>query len=115
MARCKAQGVSGRWFFKDHVSIMAEINITLSDIEFNKIRDRIYKIAGISLGEAKRTLVVSRLSKLLKLLGLYSFNEYVDFLDHKASAKEQQEFVNALTTNLTRFYRENHHFEHLVK
>ncbi|VAW23005.1 Chemotaxis protein methyltransferase CheR, partial [hydrothermal vent metagenome] len=42
---------------------MAEINITLSDSEFNKIRDRIYKIAGISLGEAKRTLVVSRLSK----------------------------------------------------
>ena len=94
---------------------MAEIDITLSDNEFNKIRDRIYKIAGISLGEAKRTLVISRLSKLLKPKGLASFDDYVNFLDHKAAPKDHQEFVNALTTNLTRFYRESHHFDHLVK
>jgi len=94
---------------------MAENEIILSDREFNKIRDRIYKIAGISLGEAKRTLVVSRLSKLLRAGGLTSFDDYVNFLDHEADPHQRQEFVNALTTNLTRFYREDHHFDHLVK
>jgi len=94
---------------------MAEIDITLSDNEFNKIRDRIYKIAGISLGEAKRTLVISRLSKLLKARGMASFEDYVNFLDNSASSHDLHEFVNALTTNLTRFYREDHHFAHLVE
>ncbi len=93
---------------------MAEVEVALSDREFDKIRDRIYKTAGISLGDAKRTLVVSRLSKLVRAKGLNSFDAYVDFLDRGANAAEKQAFVNALTTNLTRFYREDHHFDHLV-
>ncbi|HHG90339.1 MAG TPA: protein-glutamate O-methyltransferase CheR [Devosia sp.] len=93
---------------------MAEAEVALSDREFDKIRDRIYRIAGISLGDAKRTLVVSRLSKLVRTKGLNSFDAYVDFLDKEATADEKQTFVNALTTNLTRFYREGHHFDHLV-
>ncbi len=93
---------------------MADVEIALSDKEFARICDRIYKIAGISLSDAKRTLVVSRLSRLVRAKGLNSFDAYVDFLDRGAQKSDQQEFINALTTNLTRFYREDHHFDHLV-
>lgn len=85
----------------------------LSEKEFSRIRERVYKIAGISLSDAKRTLVVSRLSRILRGLGLKSFDDYIDFLDARGTAEDDQGFVNALTTNLTRFYREDHHFEHL--
>ncbi|WP_404401556.1 CheR family methyltransferase [Pelagibacterium halotolerans] len=88
--------------------------IALSEREFSRIRARVYKIAGISLSDAKRTLVVSRLSKILRRLGLKSFDSYVDYLETSGSDADNQEFVNALTTNLTRFYREDHHFDHLV-
>ncbi|WP_199562595.1 CheR family methyltransferase [Pelagibacterium lacus] len=85
----------------------------LSDREFTRIRQRVYKIAGISLSDAKRTLVVSRLSKIVRALGLPGFDAYIDFLDHGGSPADDQAFVNALTTNLTRFFREDHHFDHL--
>src|SRR5690606_30394515 len=65
------------------------------------------------LSDAKRTLVVSRLSKIVRALGLPTFDAYVDYLERSGTAKDGQDFVNALTTNLTRFYREDHHFEHL--
>ncbi len=94
---------------------MSDEEISLSDKEFDKIRDRIYQIAGISLGEAKRVLVVSRLTKIVRAKNLKSFDAYVDFLDKRASRDDKQVFVNALTTNLTRFYREDHHFDHLVE
>jgi chemotaxis protein methyltransferase CheR len=70
-------------------------------------------VAGISLSDAKRTLVVSRLSKIVRALRLPSFDAYVDYLERGGTAQDGQDFVNALTTNLTRFYREDHHFEHL--
>ena len=88
--------------------------IPLSDKEFALIQERVYRVAGISLGEAKRTLVVSRLSKIIKALNIPSFSAYVEFLESsRANQVNSQEFVNALTTNLTRFYREDHHFDHL--
>jgi len=86
----------------------------LSDSEFQRVRAKVYEIAGISLGDSKRTLVVARLSKLVRTRGLTSFDAYLDRLDHHAAPTEVQEFVNALTTNLTRFWREEHHFTHLV-
>ena len=86
----------------------------LSDREFSRIKTRVYEVAGISLSDAKRTLVVSRLSKILRRMGLASFDDYVDFLERGGSGADSQEFVNALTTNLTRFYREDHHFTHLT-
>ncbi len=91
------------------------IEIPLSDKEFNRVKKRVYDIAGISLSEAKRTLVMSRLTKIVKSHGLSSFSDYLDFLDHKKNDQLDQDFVNALTTNLTRFFREDHHFEHLVE
>jgi chemotaxis protein methyltransferase CheR len=86
----------------------------LGEREFERIRKRLYDVAGISLSDAKRTLVVARLSKLVRNMRLTSFDAYLDHLETKASALEAQEFVNALTTNLTRFWREEHHFTHLV-
>lgn len=93
---------------------MIDSEIALSDREFARVKARVYAEAGISLSEAKRTLVVSRLSKILRQLGIPSFDAYVDYLERSADPKAAQEFVNALTTNLTRFYREDHHFDHLV-
>lgn len=87
--------------------------ISLSEREFARIKARVYQVAGISLSDAKRTLVISRLSKIVRGLSLKSFDAYVDFLEKGGSAQDGQLFVNALTTNLTRFYREDHHFDHL--
>src|SRR5690606_36410448 len=86
----------------------------LSDREFGRVKARIYAEAGIALSEAKRTLVVSRLSKLVRALGLGSIDAYLDHLEQAGTEAEAQAFVNALTTNLTRFFREDHHFDHLV-
>ena len=92
---------------------MEQGEFSLSEREFSRIKARVYAGAGISLSNAKRTLVLSRLSKIVRALGLPSFDAYVDYLERNGSAQDGQEFVNALTTNLTRFYREDHHFEHL--
>ena len=93
---------------------MMDGEYALSDTEFERIRARLYAVAGISLSDAKRTLVIARLSKILRAFRLPSFNAYVDFLERQGSAEDAQDFVNALTTNLTRFWREEHHFEHLL-
>jgi chemotaxis protein methyltransferase CheR len=87
----------------------------LGEREFEQIRTRLYAVAGISLSDAKRTLVIARLSKVIRGLGLPSFAAYLDYLDQQASPDDEQDFVNALTTNLTRFWREEHHFTHLVE
>ncbi len=92
---------------------MEQGEYSLSEREFARIKARVYAVAGISLSDAKRTLVVSRLSKIVRALRLPSFDAYVDYLERGGTAQDGQDFVNALTTNLTRFYREDHHFEHL--
>lgn len=94
--------------------MVEQAEIALSEKEFARVRQRLYKMAGISLSEAKRTLVVSRLSKIVRQLNLPSFDAYLDFLDQDGRETDEQAFVNALTTNLTRFYREDHHFDHLI-
>ena len=85
----------------------------LGEREFERIRERLYDVAGISLSDAKRTLVIARLSKVIRGLKLQSFDAYLEFLETQGTAHDAQEFVNALTTNLTRFWREEHHFAHL--
>jgi len=92
---------------------MDQAEILLSDREFTRIKRRVYEVAGISLSDAKRTLVVSRLSKIVRALELGSFDAYMDHLERGGSSRDSQNFINALTTNLTRFYREDHHFAHL--
>jgi chemotaxis protein methyltransferase CheR len=111
VAGAQLNPVPGQWIVEVHR--MEQGEISLSDREFSRIKGRVYQVAGISLSDAKRTLVISRLSKIVRALGLPSFDAYVDYLERNGSASDGQDFVNALTTNLTRFYREDHHFEHL--
>lgn len=80
--------------------------------DFARIKAIIYRKAGISLGDSKKQLVYSRLARRLRVLQLNNFDEYLAYLDQNKN--EQQEFINALTTNLTAFFREPHHFSILV-
>jgi chemotaxis protein methyltransferase CheR len=79
--------------------------------DFRRARDLIYRHAGISLSDSKGDLVYSRLSRRLRELRLSSFASYLDALEADASSPEWQSFVNAITTNLTSFFRESHHFD----
>ena len=86
--------------------------------DFEQIRKLIYAHAGISLSEGKQDMVYSRLSRRLREKNLTDFGEYLQQLE-AGDAEEMQAFTNALTTNLTSFYREAHHFpilaEHLAQ
>lgn len=81
-----------------------------TDADFDRVQSMIYKRAGISLHDGKHAMVYSRLSRRLRETGHQSFRDYLGWLE-SADIPEWQEFVNALTTNLTSFFRENHHFE----
>ncbi|MCZ8436186.1 CheR family methyltransferase [Achromobacter ruhlandii] len=70
----------------------------------------IHARAGISLGAHKREMVYSRLARRLRALGRQDFGSYLDQLENEPDAAEWEDFVNALTTNLTAFFRESHHF-----
>ena len=77
--------------------------------EFAKIQKLIYEHAGISLSSTKQNMVYSRLARRLRAHGLSSFNEYLCLLE-KGDEVEWEAFTNSLTTNLTAFFREAHHF-----
>jgi chemotaxis protein methyltransferase CheR len=87
--------------------------------DFVRIKSLIYRHAGISLSDAKTDMVYSRIGRRLRALDMQSFKVYLDTLEHQNNADEWQSFTNALTTNLTSFFREEHHFpilaEHLVR
>ena len=83
--------------------------------EFREIAALVHGEAGIVLSEAKVNLVYSRLAKRLRAIGLRSFREYCELLRSKAGSGEKQAMISAMTTNVTRFFREPHHFEHLVE
>jgi chemotaxis protein methyltransferase CheR len=82
--------------------------------DFDRVQALIYQCAGISLHNGKHAMVYSRLSRRLRETGHQSFKDYLAWLD-KHDGAEWQEFVNALTTNLTSFFREQHHFETLAE
>jgi chemotaxis protein methyltransferase CheR len=81
-----------------------------TNADFDRVQDLIYRRAGISLHDGKHAMVYSRLSRRLRDTGHSSFKEYLSWLE-STDGEEWQEFVNALTTNLTSFFRENHHFQ----
>jgi chemotaxis protein methyltransferase CheR len=82
--------------------------------DFERVRQLIYKHAGISLAPIKQDMVYSRLARRLRALGLATFDQYLARLE-RGDEKEWETFVNSLTTNLTSFFRENHHFDILKK
>jgi len=85
----------------------------LGDREFRRICALVRERAGIELGESKRPLCQTRLIRRLRALKLASYVDYVALLDDPASP-EHDELINALTTNVTAFFRELHHFEMLA-
>lgn len=93
-----------------------EFHFTAKD--FERVCKLIYDHAGISLNPSKEDMVYSRLARRLRATGLTTFNDYLGLLEHNDTA-EWEAFVNALTTNLTSFFREAHHFpvlaEHVKK
>jgi len=80
--------------------------------DFQALRKLVRDITGISLSEQKRELVYGRLARRLRALNLRSFREYRDLLSSD-DGSELVQLCNAITTNLTAFFREPHHFEHL--
>jgi chemotaxis protein methyltransferase CheR len=88
-----------------------EFSFDRSDFAF--IATTLYEDAGISLPASKANLVYSRLAKRLRALGLESFRDYCDLVGSGEGAEERHQMIAALTTNVTRFFREPHHFEHL--
>ncbi len=87
--------------------------LTISDQEFRLFQELVAAETGIALTEHKRNLVCSRLGRRLRALGLASFRRYYDFLTADAGQGELENFINAITTNKTDFYRERLHFEFL--
>ncbi|NMK50450.1 CheR family methyltransferase [Achromobacter sp. Bel] len=91
-------------------SIPVDRQFDFRDADFSRVRKMIHARAGISLGAHKREMVYSRLARRLRALGRQDFGSYLDQLENQPDAAEWEDFVNALTTNLTAFFRESHHF-----
>ena len=86
---------------------------TLCRDDFRRIAQMIYADAGIHLAEGKAALVYSRLAKRLRALRMQAFRDYCDLVASPEGASERQEMLTSLTTNVTKFFREAHHFDHL--
>jgi chemotaxis protein methyltransferase CheR len=86
-----------------------------TDEDFERVRKLIYERAGISLAPIKRDMVYSRLARRLRALNIESFAAYLQFLLSGRGEEEWELFVNSLTTNLTSFFREAHHFDILQR
>ncbi len=102
---------TGQWASSNQI----ERDLVLTDADFSRIRELIYQRAGIVLAEHKREMVYSRLAKRLRHHGMTRFTDYLLRLERQPDAKEWEAFTNALTTNLTAFFREAHHFPLLAE
>ena len=92
-----------------------EREFAFSDRDFRFLVELANKKTGIVLNEQKRDMVYSRISRRLRALGLTDFSQYCELLKTSEGDAELGNLVNAITTNLTHFFREKHHFEHLHK
>ncbi|MDB5526110.1 MAG: methyltransferase, CheR-type [Rhizobium sp.] len=98
---------------RNQEEILAGGEFPLMRKDLADIAAMIYSDAGIYLNETKASLVYSRLSKHIRQLGLKNFRTYCELVSSPAGAAERREMLSYLTTNFTRFFRENHHFDHL--
>lgn len=97
--------------------LRAEIDpsLALTDAEFGAISQRIHRETGIVIGAAKRSMLIARLAHRLRLLGLPDFAAYTRLLDSPEGEDERRALVSAITTNVTKFFREPHHFDALAE
>ncbi|MGH6887305.1 MAG: CheR family methyltransferase, partial [Geminicoccales bacterium] len=100
----------------DHMSSVAakamrEFDLTEEDFRF--LARQVHDLTGIAIHARKRDMLYSRLSRRLRSLGLGSFREYCELLSGPKGDGELGAMINAVTTNLTHFFRESHHFDHL--
>lgn len=111
MTEQPARADIGQWASGSQI----ERDLELTDADFTRVRELIYQRAGIVLAEHKREMVYSRLAKRLRHHGMTRFGDYLARLERHPDAKEWEAFTNALTTNLTAFFREAHHFPLLAE
>ncbi|AWM23592.1 protein-glutamate O-methyltransferase [Sinorhizobium fredii] len=107
----RAQATFEQKLSPDECLAAGEYPLTRRDL--GEIAAMIYADAGIYLNESKASLVYSRLSKHIRNLGLKGFRDYCQLVASPAGAAARRDMLSHLTTNFTRFFRENHHFEHL--
>ena len=96
-----------------HAHIDSRLEFELRDKDFETISTMVKSVAGLNLPQSKRALVYSRLARRIRKLGLPSFSAYIDRLQTETDDTEMGFLINALTTNVTAFFRESHHFDHL--
>ena len=87
--------------------------VRLSDDDFAFICQFVYESTGIVLNDSKREMVYRRLTRIVRERKLNSFSDYCQILKQR-SEQEKDYFINAITTNLTSFFREQHHFDYLT-
>jgi len=92
---------------------IVEGEFLFTDEDFRRVSSMLHADSGIHLPDSKATLVYSRLAKRLRSLGLKSFRDYCELVSGAEGASERQAMLASLTTNVTRFFREPHHFDHL--
>lgn len=89
--------------------------IEIDPVTFRRITGIIYRKAGIVLNEQKEALVVARIGKRMRRLGITRFRDYLRLLEESPDDQEPVEMLNAISTNVTQFFREPKHFEHLAE
>ena len=87
----------------------------LRDKDFRKIVELVMNTAGIVLSEKKRPFIQGRLGRRLRALGMQDFRQYCNLLETPAGDEERSNLINAITTNHTSFFREQHHFAYLTR
>ena len=92
--------------------VLREFEFSAAD--FRRVQGLIKARVGIDLGAIKQALVYGRLARRLRALGMQDFSDYLALVED-AGSEEAGRFVNAITTNVTEFFRENHHFEFLAR
>jgi chemotaxis protein methyltransferase CheR len=100
---------------KRAMTTLAFTSYELSDEQFAKIKQLLYRVCGIDLKAGKEGLVRSRLSKRLRTLGIGSFEAYLEYVEGDEAQQELYALVDAMTTNKTSFFREKQHFDFLAQ
>lgn len=92
---------------------MTDREFDFTEHDFKKVKQLVYDFAGIDLNDSKRNLVYNRLAKRIRFLGMNSFSGYLSYVEQQGES-EFVHLINAITTNLTFFFREEHHFDYLA-